>query len=45
MTTTISDLLGALRAKESTALRAFGDVGHQGMIGDIYEAMTRNLSR
>lgn len=39
----IAELFEELRAKESLALRAFGDIGHQGMIGDMYEGLTRDL--
>lgn len=43
MVRTIADLLDELRVKELAALRQFSDVGHQGMIGDMYEGLTRHL--
>jgi hypothetical protein len=43
MIQTVADLLDELRAKEQDALARYGEVGHQGMIGDMYEGLTRSL--
>lgn len=43
MIKTVADFLQELRAKELEAIQGFEDVGHQGMIGDMYEGLTREL--
>ena len=43
MLQTVADLLHELQERERAALLAHGDVGHQGMIGDMYEGLTREL--
>lgn len=43
MISTVSDLLHQLQEKEKKALHSFGAVGHQGMIGDMFEGQTRKL--
>jgi len=40
---TLAELLDRLKAKELEAIARFGDLGHQGMIGDMYEGLTREL--
>jgi hypothetical protein len=43
MIRTIADLLDELKEKERLALSSYGDVRHNGMIGDMYEGLTRSL--
>lgn len=40
---TVAELLQALQEREKVALSRFHGVGHQGMIGDMYEGLTREL--
>lgn len=39
----VAQLLDELRTKELEALQRFGEVGHQGMIGSMYEGLTREM--
>jgi hypothetical protein len=43
MIESVAQLLEELRIKELEALQRFGDVGHQGMIGSMYEGLTREI--
>lgn len=43
MIRTAADLFEELRARELEALQQHDDIGHQGMIGDMYEGLSRHL--
>lgn len=43
MIRTIAELFQQLKAKELEALAAFPDVQHPGMLGDMYEGLTRSM--
>ena len=43
MINTVADLLNVFLTKEKENLKKYSNIGHPGMIGDIYEGLSKEI--